>query len=224
MIPGDPDNIKYSCAFATRRSRHRQRRGPSWVDPRSAEILNASVYIYRRDETAEQLAVRQTAQADERVRAVTIPEVIGDGLRYVVASPRDRPLPRLHAQRMSASAVIPVDSLRSPSFTQKYGTTTSIMDYALFNYVARPRWERGVSPAAFRPLRLLCREMALHARARRCDGCRRICCHFREMDNRGRRRFRSTVSASGTFTASSPRSSDCERGSVRQLNCCLPKR
>ncbi len=39
---------------------------------------------------------------------------------------------------MSASAVIPVDSLRSPSFTQKYGTTTSIMDYARFNYVARP--------------------------------------------------------------------------------------
>ena len=46
---------------------------------------------------------------------------------------------------MSASAVIPVDSLRSPSFTQKYGTTTSIMDYARFNYVARPGdRERGV--------------------------------------------------------------------------------
>lgn len=46
---------------------------------------------------------------------------------------------------MSASSVIPVDSLRSPSFTQKNGTTTSIMDYARFNYVAQPGdMERGV--------------------------------------------------------------------------------
>ena len=46
---------------------------------------------------------------------------------------------------MSASAVIPVDSLRSPTFTQQHGTTTSIMDYARFNYVAQPGdLERGV--------------------------------------------------------------------------------
>ena len=39
----------------------------------------------------------------------------------------------------------PVDSLRSPSFTQKYGTTYSIMDYARNNYVAQPGdKEKGV--------------------------------------------------------------------------------
>ena len=38
-----------------------------------------------------------------------------------------------------------MDSLRSPSFTQKYGTTYSIMDYARNNYVAQPGdKERGV--------------------------------------------------------------------------------
>lgn len=39
---------------------------------------------------------------------------------------------------MRASYSIPVDSLRSPAFTAKYGTTTSIMDYARNNYVAQP--------------------------------------------------------------------------------------
>ena len=181
----DPDNIKYSCIrYAPIAIANAM--GPSWVDPRSGKILNASVYVY--DDVMKLLnnwLFVQTAQADERVRAVTIPEeVIGDGLRYVVAHEVGHCLGYMH--NMSASAVIPVDSLRSPSFTQKYGTTTSIMDYARFNYVARPGdRERGVlTPAAFRPLRLLCREMALHARARRCDGCRRICRHF-EMDNQG---------------------------------------
>ena len=119
--------------------------GPSWVDPRSGEILNASVYVYHDVmKLLNNWLFVQTAQADERVRAVTIPEeVIGDGLRYVVAHEVGHCLGYMH--NMSASAVIPVDSLRSPSFTQKYGTTTSIMDYARFNYVARPGdRERGV--------------------------------------------------------------------------------
>ena len=32
----------------------------------------------------------------------------------------------------------PVDSLRSPTFTDKHGTAPSIMDYARFNYIAQP--------------------------------------------------------------------------------------
>ena len=44
---------------------------------------------------------------------------------------------------MAASAAIPTDSLRSVSFTQQYGTTASIMDYARFNYVAQPQ-DKGV--------------------------------------------------------------------------------
>ena len=45
---------------------------------------------------------------------------------------------------MGSSAAYPVDSLRSPSFTQKYGTAPSIMDYARFNYVAQPE-DKGVA-------------------------------------------------------------------------------
>lgn len=66
-----------------------------------------------------------------------------DALRYVVSHEVGHCLGFMH--NMSASSVIPVDSLRSPSFTQKHGTTTSIMDYARFNYVAQPGdMERGV--------------------------------------------------------------------------------
>ena len=42
-----------------------------------------------------------------------------------------------------------MDSLRSPAFTAKYGTTTSIMDYARNNYVAQPEdriSEKGLFP------------------------------------------------------------------------------
>src|SRR5699024_11796283 len=46
---------------------------------------------------------------------------------------------------MGASSAFPTDSLRSPRFTQKYGTTPSIMDYARYNVVAQPGdYERGV--------------------------------------------------------------------------------
>ena len=140
----DPDNIKYSCIrYAPIAIENAM--GPSWVDPRSGEILNASVYLYH-DAIAllNNWLFIQTSQADKRVRHTLIPEeIIGDGLRYVVSHEVGHCLGFMH--NMSASSVIPVDSLRSPSFTQKHGTTTSIMDYARFNYVAQPGdMERGV--------------------------------------------------------------------------------
>ncbi len=140
----DPDNIKYSCLrYAPIPIANAM--GPSWVDPRSGEILNASVYVFHDViKMLNRMLFVQTSQADERVRKVNISdEVIHDGLRYVLAHEVGHCLGFMH--NMSASAVIPVDSLRSPSYTQKYGTTTSIMDYARFNYVAQPGdRERGV--------------------------------------------------------------------------------
>lgn len=140
----DPDNLKYSCVRYAPIS-IQNAMGPSWMDPRTGEIITASVYIYHDviKLLGDWLFV-QTAQADPGVRGYDIPkEKLGDALRYVISHEVGHCLGLMH--NMGASHTIPVDSLRSPSFTQKYGTTHSIMDYARFNYVAQPGdMERGV--------------------------------------------------------------------------------
>lgn len=140
----DPDNIKYSCIrYAPINIRNAM--GPSWVDPRTGQILTASVYVYHDViKLIRNWLYVQTAQTDKRVRTGTIPEkVVGDALRYVISHEVGHCLGLMH--NMSGSSFVPVDSLRSPSYTQKYGTTTSIMDYARFNYVAQPGdFEKGV--------------------------------------------------------------------------------
>ncbi len=48
---------------------------------------------------------------------------------------------------MIASASFPTDSLRSKSFTNQYGVSATIMDYARQNYVAQPG--DGLEPKDF---------------------------------------------------------------------------
>jgi hypothetical protein len=140
----DPDNLKYSCVrYAPINIQNAM--GPSWTDPRSGEIISASVYLYHDVmELINNWLFVQTSPADKRVRHKQIPdEVIGDALRYVLAHEIGHCLGFMH--NMGASYTIPVDSLRSPESTRRTGTTASIMDYARFNYVAQPGdFERGV--------------------------------------------------------------------------------
>src|SRR3989339_345165 len=140
----DPDNIKYSCVrYAPLGVQNAM--GPSWVDPRSGEIINASVYLYHDIiKLLNNWMFVQISPADKRIQTKNIPEdIMNDGIRYVVAHEVGHCLGFMH--NMSASNVIPTDSLRSATYTNKVGTTTSIMDYARFNYVAQPGdMERGV--------------------------------------------------------------------------------
>lgn len=140
----DPDNLKYSCIRYSPSS-VANAMGPSWTDPRTGEIINASVYVYHNViKLVQDWRFLHTAAVDSDVRKVVLDdEIIGDCIRYVVSHEVGHCLALMH--NMSASAAIPVDSLRSPSFTQKYGTTYSIMEYARNNYVAQPGdKEKGV--------------------------------------------------------------------------------
>lgn len=133
----DPDNLKYSCIRYSP-SWTANAMGPSWTDPRTGEILNASVYLYHNlIELVQNWRFIQGGAADPSVRKMILDEkTLGDCIHYVVAHEVGHCLALMH--NMGSSSAIPVDSLRSPSFTQKYGTTYSIMDYARNNYVAQP--------------------------------------------------------------------------------------
>jgi hypothetical protein bacD2_19357 len=138
----DPENLKYSCIRYIP-TNVQNAMGPSWVDPTTGEIINASVFVYNDViKLINNWRFTQTAHVDPSVRAKKMPDdIVKESLAYVVAHEVGHTLGLLH--NMSASAAYPVDSLRSASFTQKYGTTPSIMDYARFNYVAQPG-DRGV--------------------------------------------------------------------------------
>ncbi len=138
----DPDNLKYSCVRWLP-STTANAMGPSWVDPRSGEIINASVIVYSDlVGTLHSWRFVQTAQVDERVRSLRLdPEVRDESWAYVLAHEVGHCLGFMH--NMSASASVPVESLRNAEYTQQYGTTPSIMDYARFNYVAQPE-DKGV--------------------------------------------------------------------------------
>ena len=138
----DPDNLKYSC-IRYLPSGTANAYGPSWVDPTTGEIITASVIVYSNiSQLINAWRFVQTAQADERVRRAKMPDdVIKESLIYVISHEIGHTLGFMH--NMASSSAWPVDSLRSATFTQKYGTTPCIMDYARFNYVAQPE-DKGV--------------------------------------------------------------------------------
>lgn len=138
----DPDNLKYSCIRYVPNAAMNAF-GPSWVDPVSGEILNASVIVYNDIvRLINNWRFVQTAQVDKRARSKKMPDdLITESIVYVISHEIGHTLGLMH--NMGASSAFPVDSLRSPSFTKRYGTTPSIMDYARFNYVAQ-RGDKGV--------------------------------------------------------------------------------
>ena len=139
----DPEDIRYSCVRYTTVP-IANAMGPSWVDPRSGEIIQGSVYLFHDAiKLVHNWMFSQMAAACPDVRKLIFDdELLGRSMRYIVAHEIGHTLGLMH--NMRGSAAYSVESLRNADFTQKHGTTSSIMDYARFNYVAQPE-DKGVS-------------------------------------------------------------------------------
>ncbi len=112
--------------------------GPHVHDPRSGEIITSSIGMFHNVQNLlRNWYFVQGGAVDERMQNLPMPDsLMGRLVRMVVAHEVGHTLGFPH--NMKASATVPTDSLRSPTFTHKYGTTPSIMDYARMNYVAQP--------------------------------------------------------------------------------------
>lgn len=117
--------------------------GEIYYDPRSGEIVRGDIFWYHNViKLLQEWRYVQTAAADPKARTLNLDDAtMGELIRYGVAHEMGHVLGLQH--NMRASYAFPVDSLRSASFTQRYGTTASIMDYARNNYVAQPE-DKGV--------------------------------------------------------------------------------
>lgn len=112
--------------------------GPHVHDPRSGEIITSSIGMYHNVmNLLRNWYFVQGAAVDERARNLPMDnDLMGRLVRYVVAHEVGHTLGLPH--NMKSSGTVPTDSLRSRTFTEQFGTTPSIMDYARMNYVAQP--------------------------------------------------------------------------------------
>ncbi len=117
--------------------------GPSTVDPRSGEIIDADVQMYHNImDLQRNWYFSQVGHLDTRVHKFPFPDsLMGRLVQFVVAHEVGHTLGFPH--NFKGSSMYPLDSIRSKTWVAKMGHSPSIMDYARFNYVAQP--EDGIA-------------------------------------------------------------------------------
>ena len=116
--------------------------GPNVNDPRTGEILESHIGWYHNIMSLlRNWYLIQTAAAEPSARKKKFDEkLMSELIRFVSSHEVGHTLGLRH--NMGASSATPVEMLRNKDYQAKNGHTSSIMDYARFNYVAQP--EDGV--------------------------------------------------------------------------------
>ncbi len=112
--------------------------GPRVTDPRSGEIIESHIGWYHNVMSLlKNWFFIQTSAINPDARGAQLSDKqMGELVRFVSSHEVGHTLGLLH--NFGSSSAYPVDSLRSATFTERYGTAPSIMDYARFNYIAQP--------------------------------------------------------------------------------------
>ncbi|MFS4492666.1 zinc-dependent metalloprotease [Maribacter sp. 2308TA10-17] len=112
--------------------------GPNIVDPRSGEILESHIGWYHNlMNLLHSWYMVQAGAVDPRAQQMEFEtELMGDLIRFVSSHEVGHTLGLRH--NMGASSATPVANLRDAEWLKENGHTSSIMDYARFNYVAQP--------------------------------------------------------------------------------------
>ncbi|MFT7085355.1 MAG: hypothetical protein ACJAV5_001072 [Vicingaceae bacterium] len=150
----DPDWSPEDARYSTVRyvaTTTRNAMGPSVSDPRSGEIIESDIVWYHNHlRSYRNRYLLETGAANPKARTLNTPEAeIGEMMRMVISHEIGHALGLPH--NMKASYAYPTDSLRSPSFTKKWGLASTLMDYTRYNYVAQlgdgnVRWVRMLGP------------------------------------------------------------------------------
>jgi hypothetical protein len=117
--------------------------GPNVHDPRSGEIIESHIGWYHNVmRLLRNWYLVQASAVDPRARNVKFDDdLMGELIRFVASHEVGHTIGLRH--NFASSSATPVEMLRNKEFTDKYGHTSSIMDYARFNYVAQP--EDGIT-------------------------------------------------------------------------------
>lgn len=137
-VAANADDINYSVVTYAASSKANAM-GPSILDPRSGEILEADIMWWHNViSMVQEWITVQTGAIDPKARGTKLPDdMMGDAIRFVACHEVGHSLGLRH--NMMGSWTFPTDSLRSKSFTDRMNSTaSSIMDYARYNYVAQP--------------------------------------------------------------------------------------
>ncbi len=145
-----PEDVRYSTVRYVA-STTRNAIGPRVTDPRSGEIIESDIIWYHNHlRSYRNRYMLETGAANPGARTLNTSEAeIGEMIQRVITHEVGHAIGLPH--NMKSSFSYPTDSLRSATFTQKWGLASTIMDYTRYNYVAQPgdegvRWVRMLGP------------------------------------------------------------------------------